>query len=150
MEQDEHFRIFFWQNVIPLVALPILAVPFAISPVTESWSQTSWWVAGAIVAVGIGFYLANVWRKSDVLLDEDGMTLYIDNAPQAWRYEHLLKVKQVGRYRVRMCYDVDRDDGQHMHVSVDLWGSDAFTDALLDRYALSQGHELDDSLAHAA
>jgi len=91
----------------------------------------------------------NAWRKSDVVLGDAGMTLYIGNALEAWPYEKLLGVKQVGKYRVRMCYDVGRDDGQHLHISVDFVDSDAFTDALLDRYAESQGHELDEKL-HAA
>jgi hypothetical protein len=150
MEQTEHFRMFFWQKFIPLLALPVLAAPLAVSPLTDGWALTTWAVAGALVAAGVGVYLVNVWRKSDVVLDDGGMTLYIDNRREVWPYGKLIGVKQVGQYRVRMCYDVDRDDGQHLHISVDFWDSDGFTDALLDRYAESQGHELDDSLLHAA
>jgi hypothetical protein len=149
MEPSEHFRMFFWQKFVPLLALPVLGAPLAISPLTEGWPLTTWGVAGALVTAGIGVYLVNVWRKSDVVLDDGGMTLYLANALEVWPYEKLIGAKQVGKYRVRMCYDVDRDDGQHLHISVDFVDSDAFTDALLDRYAESQGHELDDKL-HAA
>lgn len=150
MEQVEHFRMFFWQKFIPLLALPVLGAPLAISPLASGWSRTTWIAVGALVAAGICVYFVNVWRKSDVVLDDAGVTLYIDNALELWPYEKLIGVKQVGQYRVRMCYDVDRDDGQHLHISVDFWDSDGFTDALLDHYAASRGHELDDTLLHAA
>jgi hypothetical protein len=150
MEQPEHFRMMFWQRFVPLLALPVLGAPLAASPMTEGWPLTTWAVAGALAAAGIGVYVAKVWRTSDVVLDVRGMTLYLGNTRDLWPYEKLIGVKKVGKYRVRMCYDVDRDDGQHMHIAVDLWDSGRFTDALLDRYAESQGHDLDDSLPAAA
>jgi hypothetical protein len=149
MEQTEHFRMFFWQKLTPLLALPVLGAPLAASPMTDGWPLTTWLVAGALVAAGIGVYIVSAWRKSDVVLDGAGMTLYIGSALQVWPYEKLIGVKHVGRYRVRMCYDVDRDDGQHVHISVDFADSDGFIDALLDRYAESQGHELDEKLQAA-
>lgn len=149
-EPDEHFRIFFWQKVIPLLGLPVLAAPLAISPLTNGWTGTSWSVAGALLAAAILAYFVRVWQKSDVLLDADGMQVYVGSELDSWPYEKLLKVKQVGKYRVRMCYHLDREDGQHMHVTLDLWDSDGFVDALLDRYALTQGEELGEDRVHAA
>ena len=46
-----------------------------------------------------------------------------------------------------MCYDPDIPD-KHMHVTVDLFDSDGFVDALLDRYAESQGHWLPEMPSH--
>jgi hypothetical protein len=40
-----------------------------------------------------------------------------------------------------MCFDPDIPE-THMHISVDLFDSDGFVDALLDRYAQAMGHEL--------
>jgi len=48
-----------------------------------------------------------------------------------------------------MCFDPDIPD-KHMHVTVDLFSSDRFVDALLDRYAETQGHELPEPEEHAA
>jgi hypothetical protein len=149
-ERDQHFRIFFWQKFIPLLAIPVLAAPLAVSPLTNGWSTTSWAVAGGIIGIAVAAYLLNAWRRSDVILRPEAMTLWIGSAPESWAYEKLLKVRQGGQSRVRMCFDVDRDDGQHMHVTVDMFDSDAFTDALLDRFAASQGYELDGDALHAA
>jgi hypothetical protein len=84
-----------------------------------------------------------------VLLDDEGMTLYVGGTLEAWPYRKLLKVKQIGKYRAKMCYDPDIPD-KHMHISVDLFDSDGFVDALLDRYALAMGHELPELESHAA
>ena len=43
-------------------------------------------------------------------------------------------MKQIGKYRVRMCFDPDIPD-KHMHMTLDLWHSDDFVDGLLDWYA---------------
>ncbi len=144
-----HFRIFFWQKFVPLLALPVFGLLFAVSPVTAGWSQTAWAVAGAGVAAVIGWYLWNAWRTSGVQLDATGLTLFVGPARETWPYEKLLKIKQAGKYRVRMCFDPDIPD-KHMHITVDLFDSDGFVDALLDRYEDTQGHDLPDLENHAA
>ena len=144
-----HFRIFFWQKFTPLVALPVFALFFAVSPVGRGWSPVAWSVAGGIVGLAVAFYLWRAWRRSDTQLDAVGLTLYGSAGKMSWPYAKLLKVKQAGKYRVRMCFDPDIPD-KHMHVTVDLFSSDRFVDALLDRYAETQGHELPELEGHAA
>jgi hypothetical protein len=144
-----HFRILFWQKFVPLFALPVLAMFIVASPVTDGWSRTMWIVAGGLVGAAIARYLWRVWQTSDVRLDATGLTLYGSSGRQTWPYEKLLKVKQVGKYRVRMCFDPDIPDN-HMHITIDLFDSDGFVDALLDRYEDAQGHELPELESHDA
>lgn len=141
MDDREHFRLLFWRTFIPLFALPVFGGFIAASPIVDGWTWRNWVIASIPVAAGIAVYLYRAWRKSDVILDERGLTLYATDGLQTWPYDKLLKVKQVGRYRVRMCFDPDIPE-THMHVTVDLIDSDGFTDALLDRYAEAIGHEL--------
>jgi hypothetical protein len=147
--EPERFRLFFWQKFIPLLALPILGFMAALSPAVQSWGPTGWTIAGVVVGLAIAAYLANAWLRSLVSLDAEGLTL-----PGGDVYPHakLLKVKQMGQYRARMCYDPDIPD-KHMHVTLDLVDADGFVDALLDWYAETAGHELpvpDDDHAQAA
>jgi hypothetical protein len=136
-----HFRILFWQKVAPLVVLPVFGLLFIVSPVTEGWSPTAWYVAGGVVAGAIALYLGMAWRVSSIQLDDVGLTLRGASGRETWPYEKLLKVKQIGAFRVRMCFDPDIPD-QHMHITFDLVNSDRFVDTLLDRYAEKMGHEL--------
>ncbi len=140
------FRIFFWQKFVPLTALPVFALLLAISPIVDGWSRTAWIIAGALTASAVAMYLLRAWLRADVVLDEDGMTYFGTGGRQTWPHAKLLKVKQIGKYRVRMCYDPDLPD-KHMHISFDLFHSDDFTDALLDWYAASTGHELEEPAA---
>jgi hypothetical protein len=141
MNDSEHFRLLFWRTFIPLFALPVFGGFIAVSPVVEGWTWRSWTIAGAVVGGAVALYLLRAWLRSDVILDERGLTLYATSGLQTWPYEKLLKVKQVGKYRVRMCFDPDIPE-THMHITVDLFDSDGFADALLDRYAEAMGHEL--------
>jgi hypothetical protein len=75
------------------------------------------------------------------------MTLYLAEGLATWPYEKLLKVKQIGRYRVRMCFDPDIPE-KHMHISIDLFHSDAFVEELLYRYQERTGHELPQADTH--
>lgn len=135
------FRIFFWQKLVPLIVLPVFVGFFALSPATSGWSRRTWLVAGAVLAVAVALYLFNVWRKSVVLLDADGLTIYGADGLETWRYFDLLKVRRFGEYRVRMCFDVGLSD-QHMHVTLDVFGADAFVAALLFGYEEATGHPL--------
>ena len=110
MEDTARFRIFFWQKVIPLLALPVFAVFVIASPLTDGWSTTAGTISGAIVGLALALYLLNAWRRAAVRLDGQGLTLYLVEGLQTWPYEKLLKVKQIGRYRVRMCFDPDVPD----------------------------------------
>lgn len=141
-----HFRIFFWQKLVPLIALPAAVVLIAVSPFA-SGKPPLVWVAGAVaLAVATVAYAWNIWRKSEILLDKTGLTLHLLGTLQTWPYGKLWQVKQFGKYRVRMCFDPGFDDNEdkhtHMHITVDVFGSDAFVDALLDRYESTTGHEL--------
>ena len=138
-----HFRIFFWQKLAPLFALPVFAMFIIVSPVTDGWSQTAWTVVGGLAGAAIAAYLWRAWRTSDVQLGATGMTLYLSSGKQTWPYAKLLKVKQVGQYRVRMCLS-GMSGSKHMRITVDLFDSDGFVDELLDRYEDTQGHELPD------
>jgi hypothetical protein len=145
MDDIERFRIFFWQKVAaPVVALPVFAFLVAISPVADGWSNTTWIVIGGVAGGVFGVYFWSAWRRALVTLDGEGMTSYLAEGRTLWRYEKLLKVKQIGNYRVRMCWDPDIE-GKHMHISFDFLQPARFIDALLDRYAESTGHELPQS-----
>jgi hypothetical protein len=141
MNDTEHFRLLFWRAFVPLFALPVLGGFIAASPVVDGWGWRNWAIAGAVVGAAVAAYLLRSWLRSDVIFDERGMTLYATTGLQTWPYEKLLKVKQIGKYRARMCFDPDIPE-THMHISVDLFDSDGFVDALLDRYAQATGHEL--------
>ena len=143
------FRILFWQKIAPLLALPVFGLFFVVSPVTEGWSRTAWYVAGGVVGVAIALYLWMAWRTSSVQLDHVGLTLHGSSGRETWPYEKLIKVKQTGAFRVRMCFDPDIPD-KHMHITFDLVDSNRFTDALLDRYAEKMGHELPSLEEHDA
>jgi len=147
MDTVDHFRIFFWQKFAPLFALPVFALILWFSPITAGWDRTGWEIAGGVVGLAIAAYLLDAWLKSDVRLDDAGVTLYFGRRKETWPYEKLLKVKQIGQYRVRMCFDPDIPD-KHMHISVDLFNSNGFVDALLDRYAEAQGHWLPELPSH--
>lgn len=141
MNDSEHFRLLFWRTFIPLFALPVFGGFIAASPVVEGWTWRSWSIAGAVIGGAIALYVLRAWLRSDVILDQRGLTLYATSGLQTWPYEKLLKVKQVGKYRVRMCFDPGIPE-THMHITVDLFDSDGFADALLDRYADATGYEL--------
>lgn len=141
MDAVDHFRMFFWQKFAPLFALPVFAVILWFSPITSGWNETGWAIAGSAVGFAVAAYLLDAWFKSDAQLDDVGLTLHAGGRRETWRYEKLLQVKQAGRHRVRMCFDPDIPD-THAHVTVDLFDSNGFIDALLDRYAGSQGHSL--------
>ena len=143
------FRILFWQKLVPLLALPVFAGFFVISPVTEGWSRTAWYVAGGMVAAAIAVYLWMAWRVSSVQLDAVGLTLRGTSGIETWPYAKLLKVKQTGAFRVRMCFDPDIPD-KHMHITFDLVDSNRFVDTLLDRYEETTGHELPVLESHEA
>ena len=92
MGDRRHFRVFFWQKFIPLFPLPVLAGFLAISPLTEGWSGTAWTLAAALLVLAVATYLASAWIKSDVVLADDGLTLYGTGGRQTWPVEKLLKV----------------------------------------------------------
>jgi hypothetical protein len=141
--KPQTFRIFFWQKLVLFVPLPVFAGLLYITPFTKEWSLQTWSIVGAVVAAGILLYLAKQWSRSGVRLDGDGMTLYLSGELQTWPHEKLLKVKEIGRFRARMCYDPDIAD-KHMHISFDLLNRDRFVDALLGQYEETTGHELAD------
>lgn len=139
--EPERFRIFFWQKLAPLIALPVFGVLLLISPVSSGWTATTWRAVAAIAGIAVAIYLWRAWQRSEVMLDDDGLTLYGEGGWQTWPHEKLLKIKQYGKYRARMCYDPDIAD-QHMHITLDLFRIDDFVDALLDWYAMTTGEEL--------
>jgi hypothetical protein len=145
-DERRQFWIFFWQKFVPLLALPVLGLFVAISPVVDGWSQTMWVIAAALVGSAIATYLFKAWLNSAVTLDEQGMTYIGGGKPVTWPHEKLINVKQAGKYRVRMCYD-SGTPGLHMHITFDLFDADGFTDALLDWYASATGHELPEAEA---
>jgi hypothetical protein len=138
------FRIFFWQKITPLVALPVFAGLLYITPFTAGWSLRTWLIVGAAAAGAVAFYLLKQWQRAAVRLSADGMTLYFGGKLETWPHDKLLKVKEIGRFRSRMCYDPDMPD-KHMHISFDLLDRDGFIDALLDWYLEATGQELPDA-----
>ena len=114
----ERFRLLIWMKLLPLLALPVPALFLAISPVSENWSSTTWYVLGAIAAIGAAAYVWRTWTRSVVVLDDAGMTLQLPGGLQTWPYEKLLKYRRIGKYRVRMCFDPDRPDAPHLHMHI--------------------------------
>ena len=114
-----------------------------ITPFTQGWSPRTWAIVGGAVGGAIAFYLVRQWRRSAVRLNSAGLTLYLGGRLETWPHEKLLKVKDIGRFRARMCYDPDIPD-KHMHISFDLFNRDSFVDALLDWYLETTGNELED------
>ncbi len=138
-----HFHIFSWQELLPLIVLPAAGMIVFRSPVGEGWSGSVWLLVIAVALVAAAAYGWRIWRNGDVLLDEDAMTVRVLGTWQTWPYDKLWQVKQFGKYRVRMCFDPDMEDkGIHMHITIDVFGADAFVDELLDRYEDVTGHEL--------
>lgn len=135
----DHFRIMFWQKLVPLLALPVLAGFIAVSPVVDGWSRTMWVTAAGLVASAVLAYLALHWLRSGVTLDEDGLTFFSSGRWQTWPHEKLLKVKLIGKFRARMCYDPGIPD-KHMHISLDLFDPVAFEAALLDWHERTTGN----------
>jgi hypothetical protein len=113
----------------------------AASPIVEGWTWRNWAIASAPINLAFAACVVRAWLRSDVILDDRGLTLYATSGLQTWPYAKLLKVKQAGKYRVRMCFDPDIPE-THMHITVDLIDSNGFVDAILDRYAAAMGHEL--------
>ena len=142
------FRIMFWQKLMALAAVPAFGGLLAVSPVTDGWGQTAWIVAGAAAVTGVCLYLWGLWSASAVRLDSEGIALKLNGRTEAWPYAKLLKVKQFGRFRVKMCFDPDIA-GKHYHISIDLFHSAGFVDALLDGYADALGRELPQDEEHA-
>jgi hypothetical protein len=141
------FRIMFWQKVTPLLALPVFAFMFWLAPFNDGWSGNTWIATGALVLAAAVLYLWAQWCNSAVILDEDGLTYHGRAGSETWPYEKLIKVKEVGRFRARMCYDPDIPD-KHWHISFDLFDRDGFVDALLDWYEHTTGHELPEDDTH--
>jgi signal transduction histidine kinase len=137
------FRIFFWQKFVPLTALPFFALLLAVSPIDDEWSRTGWIAAGALTAAIVGVYLLSAWLRSGVILNEEGLMYHAADGRQTWPHDKLLKVKLIGNFRVRMCYDPGIPD-KHMHISFDLIHPGDFINALLDWYAATTGHELEE------
>lgn len=141
------FRIFFWQKVVPLLALPVLAGFIAVSPVVDGWSRTMWIIAAVLVGLAVLTYLAINWLRAAVTLDEDGLRFYGVGGWQQWPHDKLLKIKTIGRFRARMCYDPGIKD-KHMHITFDLFDLHGFEDTLLGWYEETTGRsELPDTEA---
>ena len=150
MDSRETFRILIWQRALwALLGLPLIGALLVLSPVTGGWSRTVWVVAACVGAGAGAAYIWNLWRRSPLILDDEGLTLYLASGWTTWPYEKLLKVRQFGRYRVKMCFDPDIE-AKHVHIKIDVLAADAFVDALLDRYFESEGHELPDIEEHEA
>jgi hypothetical protein len=144
--EPERFRTFFLHRLAPFLGLAIPALLFWLSPVGQSWPQASWIALGALAGAAAIAYTAMLWLRGVVLLDERGVTLRVPSGTQTLPYDTLLKVKQIGRYRVRMCFATD-DPDVHRHISVDVWDSDGLADALIDWTCEMTGHELTHPLA---
>jgi hypothetical protein len=139
-EQRDTFRIFFWQKVVPLLALPVLGGFIAISPVVSGWSQTTWIIAACVVGAGVLGYLALHWSRSAVILDESGMRFYGVGGWQTWPHDKLLKIKLIGKFRARMCYDPGVEN-KHMHITFDLFNLTGFEEVLLEWYERTTGND---------
>jgi hypothetical protein len=144
--EPERYRMFFVHRLAPLLGLALPALLLWLSPAGQSWGGTVWIALGVITGALIVAYAAALWLRGGVLLDERGVTLRVPSGVETLPYERLLKVKQIGRYRVRMCFATD-DPDVHRHISVDAWNADGLADALIDWTCEMTGRELTHPLA---
>jgi hypothetical protein len=141
MERPQRFRAFLWQKFVVLPALLFLAGLVYISPTGQEWSWVTWALVLTGLVVGTLAYIGASGMRFYAQLDDDGVTIHSANGEQTYAYAKILRVKEVGKYRARLCVDIDEPD-KHRHVSFDLLNRDGFVDALLDRYEDATGGEL--------
>ena len=141
MEKPQRFRAFLWQKFIVLPGVLFLAGLVYLSPTGQAWSWVTWAFVLTACVAGSLLYVAAAGMRFYAQLDGDAVTLRLASIAQSFPYAEILRVREVGKYRVRLCIDID-DPGVHRHVSFDLLNRDAFVDALLDRYEDVTGDEL--------
>jgi hypothetical protein len=142
MEAPAYFRVFFWQKIRTMFSLPVIVAMLIYAPFSNGWPLATWVFVGVIITVAYTWYLVQTWRRSDVVLDDEGVTLFHEGSWQSWPYAALNDVRRSGRFRVRMYFNMGQEDRER--VPTDLLNADDFVDELLDRYEASQGHPLPD------
>ena len=83
-------------------------------------------------------YFANAIRKAQITLDTDGLTVWRGGGRRTYEWSDLKTVRQIGQYRVRMCFHGEAHD----HVAVDVLDSEGFLEAVVDWHQQSVGGEL--------
>ena len=137
-EGPEHFRAFIWREIASLVGLPVLILLLWFAPVTSDWSRMQWLLLAAGGVLALIAYFANAMRKADIKLDADGLTLWRGGVRRTYGWRDLKTVRQIGQYRVRMCFHGE----EHDHVAVDVLNSEGFLDAVVDWHQETIGGEL--------
>jgi hypothetical protein len=137
-EGPEHFRAFIWREIASLAGIPVLAFMLWLAPVTSSWSTLQWLLLAGAGAVALAAYFANALRKADITLDDEGLTLWRGRIRRTYAWADLKTVRQIGRYRVRMCFNGE----EHEHVAVDVLTPEAFLEAVVDWHQETIGGEL--------
>ena len=99
-------------------------------------------ILGGACIVAAAIYLFRSWQRSPVVLDDDGVTLFIVNGWRTWPFARLEKINRVGRWHVSMCFGSPAPDTPHEHVDTQLVDADAFAEAVADWYEYTQGHPL--------
>ena len=137
-EGPEHFRGFIWREIASLVALPVFAVLLWVAPVTQGWSLLQWALVGAAAGLALVAYVGRAFKRARITLDDEGVTLWRNGAWRSYAWEDLKTVRQIGAYRVRMCFHGE----EHDHVAVDVLNSEAFLEAVVDWHEETIGGEL--------
>jgi hypothetical protein len=137
-EGPEYFRGFIWREIASLVALPVFAFMLWMAPVTDSWSLLQWTLLAAAAAACVAAYVARALARARITLDDHGVTLWQVGSWRTHAWADLRTIRQIGAYRVRMCFHGDA----HEHVAVDVLRSDAFLEAVVDWHEQLIGTEL--------
>jgi hypothetical protein len=145
--EPETFRTVIWSKLLPLFALPFLALFLAIWPLSDSWGRSTWIALGVVAALAVGAYLVRTWQRAIVWLDDGGIHV-AEGVGDTLTWDRLLGLTRFGRYRVRLC--MGERATAHAHASIDVWSAADFADALEDWHEHVTGKALDDLHAPAA
>ena len=135
----------FIAKLAPAVAFaPFGALFLATSSISEGWTATTWGIAGAVAMIAAALYTLRLRATSYVEVDDDGIVLPVGAGRQRWHYKQMLKAKQIGRFRVRLCLQGD-DPKMHSHVTVDFFDPDSFLDEVAASYEEATGQAFPDA-----
>jgi hypothetical protein len=137
------FRQLLLAKLMMLIGAGVLAAVVGGSSLTAGWSPAVW--AAAILAGGtaVAAYGWRAWQRALIVLDDDGVTMFALGGRHTWPFEHLEGVKRVGNWHVQLCFGAPAPGEPHEHVTGELMRPALFAEAVLDWYAYTQGHELD-------
>jgi hypothetical protein len=137
------FRQLLLAKLMMLIGVGVLAVVVGGSTLTAGWAPAEWAIAAVAGGGAVAAYGWRAWQRALIVLDHTGVTMFALGGRHTWPFEHLEGVKRVGNWHVQLCFGAPAPDEPHEHVTGELMRPALFADAVLDWYAYTQGHELD-------